>query len=319
MTAKLLAHPDPVWSGAVDLGTKRGRRYAAIAFIGAEAPQLLSDWSRNDVLVCDASKNALKKGSTNPDALAEFIDRGVLVFSVERLHAKVLVGPTAAVVGSMNASANSSVALIEAAVRLEEPGEIAAVRAFVEGLRKIADEVDSTYVELARSFYRPPQGGPSAGRPTSTRAKHRLHIYSVTEQDPPAMVQRAVDAHDLKLPRRGHAGYYMDFVWDQQRWCRPDEWVVVVTQDGLAYPPAECWTVLPAAGRSTQQITYLRTPRNPAPKPWEKGVVAPLLRSGYRLKQDSAIRDLAKIAAVFKLWNKGMDLPLVYQSAESTP
>ena len=81
----------------------QGPRYAALAFIGADAPDMLA-LEDGDVLVCNASEGAIRNGVTNPQALREFSDRGVQLYSCASLHAKILAVRNSAAVGSANAS-----------------------------------------------------------------------------------------------------------------------------------------------------------------------------------------------------------------------
>lgn len=90
---------------------------AAVAYIGRDAPRVMPLRS-GDVLVCDASDAAVKGRLTSVAALKSFRRRGVLLFSVEGLHAKVIASATTAWVGSANASDNSENELVEAAVRV---------------------------------------------------------------------------------------------------------------------------------------------------------------------------------------------------------
>lgn len=88
-----------------------------MAYIGKNAPTVMP-LRGGDVLVCDASDAAIKGRMTSVAALRSYRRRGVGLFSIEGLHAKVIASPTAAWVGSANASRNSESELIEAAVRV---------------------------------------------------------------------------------------------------------------------------------------------------------------------------------------------------------
>jgi ketosteroid isomerase-like protein len=90
---------------------------AVVAYVGKDAPQVMPLRS-GDVLVCDATDPAVKGRLTSVAALRTYRRRGVELFSVECLHAKVIASPTAAWVGSANASDNSESQLVEAAVRV---------------------------------------------------------------------------------------------------------------------------------------------------------------------------------------------------------
>ena len=110
-----------------------GRVRAAIAYFGANSHELLP-LKEGDTLVCDVSERAVKNGSTNPMALKTFLEQGVDVWSYEGLHAKVVVLPRRAFVGSANASRNSSERLFEAVIETTDTDEIRDLRAFVNDL-----------------------------------------------------------------------------------------------------------------------------------------------------------------------------------------
>lgn len=90
---------------------------AVVAYIGVDAPSVMP-LKRGDILVCDASPLSIKSNRTSADALAKYHRRGVTVFSMSGLHAKVIATSTWAWVGSANASENSEKNLEEAAVRI---------------------------------------------------------------------------------------------------------------------------------------------------------------------------------------------------------
>ena len=89
MTKELLT--GSVWPEIHAATRRRGRKYAAVAFIGADGAALLSEFGEGEILVCNAGSAALRAGSTSPDALAALLKRGVEVYTHDRLHAKVYV------------------------------------------------------------------------------------------------------------------------------------------------------------------------------------------------------------------------------------
>jgi hypothetical protein len=97
--------------------TTRRPVVAVVAFIGKDAPTVMP-LRRDDTLVCDASELAVKRGLTSAAALRTFHRRGVQIFSMRGLHAKVIASPTSAWIGSANASKNSQDKLLEASVRV---------------------------------------------------------------------------------------------------------------------------------------------------------------------------------------------------------
>jgi hypothetical protein len=109
------SHP---WA-AIEKDLKKPTRkpvIAVIAYVAADAPEMLH-LRKGDALVCEASDKMIASAATNADALRRIRQRGVTVFSVQGLHAKVIASRDFAWVGSANAS-KSSQSLIEASVRI---------------------------------------------------------------------------------------------------------------------------------------------------------------------------------------------------------
>lgn len=159
MTTKVHGfHP---WDEISLLSKLPGPRHAAIAFVGVNAPEMLS-LETGDVLVCNASRSAIESGATNPYVLREFVDRGVEVYSCSSLHAKVLAVRGYAIVGSANASRHSDLSL-EAVVSSDEPE-------FVERVIKLVDDscskndfaVDIEYLNAAEGWFQTDVGNKPA-------------------------------------------------------------------------------------------------------------------------------------------------------------
>lgn len=137
------------WESITKAAATPGPRYAAIAYVSGKAPDLLP-LTHGDVLVVNASIGTAKAHITDPKALRTFINRGVKVYSCDDLHAKVIATKNRAVVGSANASTNST-NVVEASVITNDKEIIAAVTAFVENLVSDARQVTrSSLVELDR-------------------------------------------------------------------------------------------------------------------------------------------------------------------------
>lgn len=146
-----------VWPTISRLAKKAGPRHAAIAFIGRDAPRRLT-MKKGDVLVVNASRRALGAGATHPDALQEFVAKGVLVYSLDSLHSKVFVNGSHAIVGSANASASSE-RTEEAIVVMTTRAARRDVREYVDSLVSQSDLVDEGFLEVASQQFKEPKGG----------------------------------------------------------------------------------------------------------------------------------------------------------------
>ncbi len=129
------------WPRVSKIIASRGPRLAAIAYLGADAPRLLRGLKRGDVLVVNATKEAVAAHATSPHAIAALMQRGVAVSTSPRLHAKVIVTAEYAVIGSANASATSE-ASHEAVVVTTEQAIMREVHKFVEALAIKATPLD---------------------------------------------------------------------------------------------------------------------------------------------------------------------------------
>ena len=146
-----------------------GRVVAAIGYVGQDAHDLLPLKS-GDILVCDTSERAVRNGATNPKALRAFLRAGVEVRSEEGLHAKVVVLPRRAYVGSANASSNSACSLVEAAIETTDATAVADLRRFVleRGNRRVDSGEIARLIPLMPNRPRPqPISRRAATLPTS--------------------------------------------------------------------------------------------------------------------------------------------------------
>ncbi len=108
----------------------KGRVVAAIAYVAKDAPDLLP-LKEGDILVCDAEDASIKAGRTSAEALWKYHTSGVTIYKHRGLHAKVVVLPRAAFVGSANASFTSRHARDEAILETTESGAVQDARDFV--------------------------------------------------------------------------------------------------------------------------------------------------------------------------------------------
>jgi hypothetical protein len=98
------------WKQILEILPKKKPRFAAVAYVSSGCP---IDFRKGDTLICDASERAIKYGETDANTLKMLHGNGVEIFSLENLHAKVLVCEQYCVVGSSNLSDSSENYLYE--------------------------------------------------------------------------------------------------------------------------------------------------------------------------------------------------------------
>lgn len=143
-----------------DLTGKRPPVTAIVSFIGANGDTLLS-LKRGDSLVCNADESTIKLGLTNPETLQRFLRKGVRIYSIQGLHAKVVVSEDFAWIGSANASDSG---LLEATVRIGK-NDSRAVREWAKSLctetwelsPKALSELLAIKARPSRPLRRPPE------------------------------------------------------------------------------------------------------------------------------------------------------------------
>jgi hypothetical protein len=167
-----------VWAHvSKELRKSRKPSYIAVAYFGRGADKLIPV-SAGSWVVVDASLSAVKAGQTHPVSLLKLIRRGVRVFSVENLHAKVFVTDQCAFVGSANASTSSEKRLIEALVCIRNRRVIAQARRFVR--EHCLEELSPKVLTLLQRSYRPPRFQQQASERSQRRERRvrisRLHL-----------------------------------------------------------------------------------------------------------------------------------------------
>jgi hypothetical protein len=135
---------------------KKSRRpsVVAVAYFGKGASKLLP-LRTGSRLVVDASEAAVKGGQTCPSELETLTQRGVRVFSIPNLHAKLFVFGNRAFIGSTNASNRSANTLVEAVVMTTDLVAARAARTFVRGL--CLHELGPEAIATLKKLYKPPR------------------------------------------------------------------------------------------------------------------------------------------------------------------
>lgn len=192
---RLVGGGSDVWKEIGKLGGKP--RLAAVAYLGDNASHLLGDFGSGDIVVCDASDGSIRSGSTSRKALKDLVKRGVQVFSLQDLHAKVICIGRTAVVGSMNASA-SSTSMHEAAAILSSDQDVRAARQLIRRFVTQAIAVDDRFLRrIARMKVQRRQH--SSGSTTSNTSKNDyVTIGVVYDADHAKFVKEAKEKRDIK-------------------------------------------------------------------------------------------------------------------------
>lgn len=133
----------------------------AVAYFSKGASERLP-LKKGSRLVVDASLQQVSTGQTCPAELLKLVKRGVEVYSMPQLHAKVFVIGNSAYVGSNNVSANSEHRLQEAAIGTTDARTVSDARKFVLDLCKFR-QTPEQLLALSKHYQPPKGGGRNAG------------------------------------------------------------------------------------------------------------------------------------------------------------
>lgn len=297
-----------VWSAIHAAADRaRGRKLAAVAYIGPDGADLLSDFGAGDLLVCNMGKSALRSGSTHPDAIEKLIDRGVQVRTHERLHAKVYVLGSVALVGSANCSSSAANYLIEAVTRTTAREFVADARRFVLSTHRDALPVTRDFLKLARKVFRRPRGGTGGRSARVGKPEIRLHVEEYVGTEPPKLVEAHYQSNrdDCQAKAGPPSKWYMDISWDPdaRSWLRDGDWVLWIGEDSPeVLPPMKFLDRVPVGGRSSQFVTWYRA-ANKDRLPLDRVKSRVLSNTGYRIRPGRLVNTAAAVDAIFALWN----------------
>jgi len=206
-----------LWKRLQLLARRATRRSVAVPFVGTGAARRLP-LSDGDVLVCRFDRATVRAGLTNPKEILHYLSKGVRVYTVGNLHAKVFILGNTCIVGSPNLSVNSENNLVEAGIETSLPRILRACRAFIESL--CFDAVGPRYAEQLAQFYQSPrpQEVPRAGAP-ARRAFHSAIVVVSLEDTDFDDLDHAADRSAAKaaLKRLDAERFVLDsFKWESQ-------------------------------------------------------------------------------------------------------
>jgi hypothetical protein len=293
----------------------RGARYAAIGYLGQDAPELLP-LRAGDLLVVNASKAAIRAHATSPAALTYYVERGVRVLSSPTLHAKVIVTNRWAVIGSANASENSTLA-DDAVIITDDPDIIASVRTFIDSLDEIT-EVDQVFLDDAILEWEIGRAVPLPGVTGRVRTDTdflptqvvRMFVTHAVDYQPTHTEQQILDTQRGRHSQAG--GPVVKYQLESLRLDTPgtirrgDAIVFVSTGDEWIYAPAVVISDpmrIPRSGGAVLFFLRTRTDLPPVPLTDAEKALTDLGHPGSRLRTDHYVRSPSLRAALLALWD----------------
>ncbi len=285
------------------------KAHVAVAYFGTGASKLLP-LRAGSTLVVDMSESAVKSGQTNPSELLRLIERGVAVYTVPNLHAKVFVIGRRTFVGSANASTNSANVLVEAVLESTDRSVVNGALRFirVQAVQRVLPEYARTMLKL----YKPPKfGAAKAGTPKHTPAAtpvvHVVHLLYENWSEAETAFDERETKFAARLRQRPRQSVVDGFRWTGSCVIKKGDIVIQVTAEGggrkLVSPPANVLRVrrYRATGRPVWFV-YVEVPTGQRRKAL-KVVRERLPGSVARMMlQNSTVRRASLVRALLGVW-----------------
>lgn len=135
---------DNIWKQISSQVRKAKRKLAAIAYV---SQYNLLNFHKGDILICNASNQAIRTGETNATVLRKFLKSGVSLYCNTNLHAKVLVFGKNVLIGSCNLSNSSATSLREASLLSSRSSVRSQVVAFIHMVKNESQVIDDKFVD----------------------------------------------------------------------------------------------------------------------------------------------------------------------------
>ena len=97
---------DNIWETIKSLSSKSKRRKVAVAYF-RQGKKPLINFRKGDTLIIAMNDENIKSGQANPYEIESLFKKGVEIFKVENLHAKIYIFDKKVIIGSPNISNNS--------------------------------------------------------------------------------------------------------------------------------------------------------------------------------------------------------------------
>lgn len=156
-----------LWKTVRAQAQKSRCRKAAIAYVTKD----LIQFRKGDLLVMDASPQAISCGETDAKLLRTLDKKGVSLYHCAGLHAKVLLLDDVAVISSGNLSNSSANGLVEAGMITDHGSTVAGVASFIEQVLAQSRELEANRIATLCKIKVVRRGGRGTGSSKQRRPK----------------------------------------------------------------------------------------------------------------------------------------------------
>ncbi len=307
--------PNP-WPHITRAIRTRGPRYAAVPYLGHLAPELLPLRS-GDLLIVNASTAAIRAHATSPAVLAHYLSKGVRILSSSTLHAKVIVTNQRAVIGSPNASENSTFT-DEAVIISDDRQVVADSRAFINNIDETT-AVDQIFVDNAAREWAIGRAVPIPGLtgrmqnldndfPLTPTSRVFVRQVSAHESRPSVRIAPVKQTSMKHLSVNPRVRYRLETLrlGKPSSMARGDVVLRVSTDDELLLPPAVVISNqdrIPDSPSKFQFFLRVRDDLLPLPVADAERYLVDVGHPSAQLRSNRYVRSLSLRAELLALWN----------------
>lgn len=145
---------DNLWTTLSKLSKRSKRTKVAVAYLGTGASKQLN-LKKGDTLLVAMDLGNVRAGQVNPHEIQKLFDKGVSIFNLPNLHAKVYLFDKTAVVTSANVSSHSADHLLETAILTDDKSILIEAEKFIN--ENCIEKVEQDYIEICKKNYNPPK------------------------------------------------------------------------------------------------------------------------------------------------------------------
>jgi hypothetical protein len=198
---------DLLWPTIEGQAKKAQSTRAAIAYVTRVPPLRFRS---GDLLIVDATDDAIASGRTAAMVLSKLNRMGVRLFSHAGLHAKCVVVDSVLFTSSANLSSKSVDDLLEAGIQTDSPNSVSEAVALLERLTKRSTKIDNAFIDRIKRIKvkRSPGGERSTARKVSKDQRQAVTwlvgVHDIDEPTDPDELKRIEEGRALAEKRRSN-------------------------------------------------------------------------------------------------------------------
>ena len=209
----------------------------AVAYFGQQGSSMLP-LKKDSILLIDASEKAVKSGQTCPDELLKLYYKGVQIYSLENLHAKLFIIGKELFIGSTNVSGNSSKLLQEAIVKTNDKQAIEDAKAFIESNTGNLEMGEEQLTRLQKLYCPPKFTGVKSQSQKRKSASINSHSFMVYKLETGSWTEKEYKEADkgrkeAKINRINKSRHKLDeFKWEGELVARKGDTILQIIDEG---------------------------------------------------------------------------------------